>query len=412
MLRAVTSLLRMSLADLAASPARSMLTMFGVIWGIASVIILVAIVSGFQTQMERRWEQFGVNMLVMEYATSYERDGTRYPLTYNLNDPAFLKAGDPYIKDAEPEVESWYQMQAGDKDRWFSVVATTPEMRQMRDWNPGEGRFFNRIDYERFSKVAVIGYRVKDFFFPEAESVLGERITIAGTGFTIIGSFDQERAMSDWSVFIPLSVLDASIAPVTSGTSGRRASVTIYATLTSLKDYDRGKLLARRLLAARHGFDPGDENAIRFQDFAAEWREDAKKIFLAFLFVFYAVGIMTLTVGAVGVMNIMLVSVQERTREIGLRKALGATRLGVMAQFTLDALLIMLAGGIAGIALGIALIGIMRMLPLPEQFPPPVVTALSIGIAAVVVIVVGIAAAYYPARKAALLDPIDALRSE
>jgi putative ABC transport system permease protein len=169
--------------------------------------------------------------------------------------------------------------------------------------------------------------------------------------------------------------------------------------------------MVKRLLAARHGYDVTDESAIRVRDFA-EWRDMAKKIFGMFFAVFYTIGILTLAIGAVGVMNVMLVSVQERTREIGLRKAIGATFYVILTQFMAESLAIALIGGIMGMAVGLLLTGIMRMAPLPDTFPPPVVTATTIYIAVAVNIVVGLLAGTLPARQAASLDPIVALGSE
>ena len=409
MFQSLYNLIKLSASNLLANRVRSGLTMLGIVWGIASVIILIGIVSGFYQENLRRWQDFGLNMLVLDYSSSYEVEGTRYPLTPDEKDADFLERENPYVLASAAEIRFYREIQVEEKKQWFPIVATTEKMATLKNLKPSYGRFLTHIDdsYER--KVAVIGNRIKETFFEELEDekVLGKDIFIGGRVFTVVGVFEQRRTTVDWTCFIPLSTYKSVF-----GTSGRSHSeLTIYASLRSITDYEKGKTYAIRQLASKYGFNPTDKNAIRVRDFA-EWRKSAMTTFLMFFGLFYSVGVMTLAVGAIGVANVMLVAVQERTREIGLRKAVGATPVVIMAQVTIETLVICLIGGVIGIALGLVIVGVMRTLPLPETFPPPIVTLPSIYIALIVDILAGLLSAFYPARRAALLDPIVALREQ
>ncbi|OPX23946.1 MAG: hypothetical protein B1H03_00105 [Planctomycetales bacterium 4484_113] len=402
-------LFKLALTSLGLNKLRAGLTMFGIIWGIATVIILVSVISGFAKQNQQMWKDMGVNLLIMEYAPYFTRDGTRMPLTPDPADAAFIEEYNPLVRAAAPQVEEWRQMQVGAKKDFFGISATTPHMRGIRDYRLAAGRFFGPIDYDNCSKVAVVGCEVKNTLWGEGASVLGKQLAVSGVTFTVIGEMERRRGGSDHRVFIPLSTYEKSLARL--GESRGRGNFSIYAALKNQMQYDATQTMLRRMLAARHGFDPSDEEAIRFRDFS-RWRQQSQVLLLMMFIVSYFVGVTTLAVGAVGVMNIMLVSVGERVREIGLRKALGAPSGSILGQFLLEALILTLAGGFFGIVLGLTLVGLLRLLPLPEQFPTPVITANTICIAVVVNVVVGLIAGTYPARQAALLDPIVALRTD
>ncbi len=408
MLNRIYRTVAVSLQNLAVHRVRSYLTMLGIVWGVATVIILIAIVSGFYQDNLRRWKSFGMNMLVLDYSPSFERGGTLYPLEADVDDASFLERENPYVDEAGAEIRVYVDVQVGEISDGFGVSAVTPNMSSLMDLKPDYGRFFNEIDYLQVRKVAVVGERLRDTFFKElkAEEVLGKELFISGKVFKVIGVFKPRRTRVDWGIYVPMSAYQATFAR----TGGGRSSLTIYASLKNIEDYAKGKAFALRQLASKYGFDPSDENAIRVRDYA-EWRESATKIYLMFFGLFYIIGILTLAVGAVGVANVMFVAVQERTREIGLRKAIGATKRTIMSQFVVEALIICVLGGLVGIALGVSIIAVMRALPLPETFPPPVVTHGSIYIAGAVNIIVGLISAYYPARRAAEMDPILALRS-
>jgi putative ABC transport system permease protein len=430
-MKALTTVIRQAFYNLMINRSRTVLTMFGIAWGIATVILLASLVSGFHRQNMRRMEQSGLNMLVLDYGRfGTTEDGALIPLKHDLADAQFIVDNCPYVVKAVPQIESWLNMTVGDKERRFGVTASTPEIAEQMQLKLLHGRFFNAVDNDSRSKVAIVGYRVAEHFWGEGVNPVGEdivltvqsssvqrsgnsvSITVSGdetmsVPFKVIGMIGRERSDPDFHVYIPLSVQESLF-----GEPGvQSGSLSIYATLDSINDYDKGVEMVKRLLAARHGYDVTDESAIRVRDFA-EWRDMAKKIFGMFFAVFYTIGILTLAIGAVGVMNVMLVSVQERTREIGLRKAIGATFYVILTQFMAESLAIALIGGIMGMAVGLLLTGIMRMAPLPDTVPPPVVTATTIYIAVAVNIVVGLLAGTLPARQAASLDPIVALGSE
>jgi putative ABC transport system permease protein len=419
------TIIKQAFANLAMNRGRTVLTMFGIIWGIATVIILVALISGFNEQNVKQMEQNGVNMLVLEYSDTYMKDGVLYPLVPRLEDAAYIAENCPYVKEAVPQVESWTEMTAGQQSHGFHVVASTDEIKDEMELKPEVGRFFNSIDFDTRAKVIVVGYRIADEFFgsgggggfggggsssapAETPKAVGKTVSIFGQEFSIIGQLPRQRSQNDWTAYMPLTVFQSVFATPTNPLGG---NMTIYATLDSPVHYDAGSLMVRKLLNARYGLDPADEDAIRLRDFA-EWRKEASAVFLMFFAVFYTIGLLTLTIGAVGVMNVMLVSVQERTREIGLRKALGATPGVIISQFVFETLAITITGGVAGMALGLVIVGALRALPLPDTFPPPVITVSVIIVAAISNIVVGLFASILPSKRAANLDPIVSLRAE
>ncbi len=402
-------IIKLALASLSINRLRSVLTMFGVIWGIATVIILVSVINGFRVENEKMFEYMGADLLVLEYSPFYEANGVRYPLSFDEDDASFIEANSMLIESAAPQIQEWREMQVEDKKRWFGLSATTEKMDDIQRLELASGRFITTVDNENASKVIVIGERVREFFFGNDTDVIGKKITMSGSTFTIIGVLQEQNTHNDWRTYIPLKTYESAISPMAERRSW--GSALIYAKLKDLKRYDQAREEVRRILAARHGFEPTDEEAIRFRDFS-EYRSQVNLLLLIMFTITYAIGLITLALGAVGVMNIMLVNVKERIREIGLRKAIGASRPSIGMQFLAEALILMLIGGVIGIILGVFVVGVLRELPLPEGFPVPAISAGIIYTAFAVNILVGIIAGTYPALQAASLDPIVALRTE
>jgi len=408
-------LLKLATASLLSQRARTFLTMFGIVWGIAAVIILVSIVGGFKAQNDEMWLGMGIDKVQLRYSDSYEVAGTRYPLVADAEDADFIVAYSANVRRAGVEQEEWRQMEAitgashsgSAEGDWYGVIGMTPPLRELRDLKVEHGRFLSTVDYDQASKVVVIGNEVAKGLWGEDAVPVGEILGISGTNFTVVGITPEDAGRMRWRVLMPLQTYETSL-----GLVGQRGNFSIMVEMKDPKLYDQTVVEIRRMLAARHGFDPDDEDAIRFEDFA-RWRERGQAMFLAMFVVFYFVGVMTLAIGAVGVMNILLVSVRERTREIGLRKALGAPRRSVLAQFLLEALILTTIGGAVGIALGLSAVGMLRgTMGEVEGFPTPVVTMTSVYAAIAVNLLVGILAGTYPARQAATVDPIVALRAE
>ncbi|MCD6282030.1 ABC transporter permease [bacterium] len=408
-------LLKLATASLLSQRARTFLTMFGIVWGIAAVIILVSIVGGFKAQNDEMWLGMGIDKVQLRYSDSYEVAGTRYPLVADAEDADFIVAYSANVRRAGVEQEEWRQMEAitgashsgSAEGDWYGVVGMTPPLRELRDLKVEHGRFLSTVDYDQASKVVVIGNEVAKGLWGEDAVPVGEILGISGTNFTVVGITPEDAGRMRWRVLMPLQTYETSL-----GLVGQRGNFSIMVEMKDPKLYNQTVVEIRRMLAARHGFDPDDEDAIRFEDFA-RWRERGQAMFLAMFVVFYFVGVMTLAIGAVGVMNILLVSVRERTREIGLRKALGAPRRSVLAQFLLEALILTTIGGAVGIALGLSAVGMLRgTMGEVEGFPTPVVTMTSVYAAIAVNLLVGILAGTYPARQAATVDPIVALRAE
>ncbi len=273
----LTTIIKQAFANLAVNRGRTVLTMFGIIWGIATVIILVALISGFNEQNVKQMEQNGANMLVLEYGDTYTKNGVRYPLVPDLGDAAYIIQNCPYVKQAVPQVENWAEMTVGQRRDGFHVVASTTEVADTMQLEPDFGRFFNVVDYDSRAKVIVVGYRIADTFFGSGEGrggrgggsssgsaptivpkAVGKTISIFGQEFTVIGQLPRQRSMSDWTAYMPLTVFQSVFATPNNPLGG---SLSIYATLDNPLNYDAGALMVRKLLNARHGLDPEDEDS-------------------------------------------------------------------------------------------------------------------------------------------------------
>jgi putative ABC transport system permease protein len=407
----------MSVASLMRQRTRTFLTMFGIIWGIAAVIILVAIIQGFKSRNQQFFAGVGVNKLMMEYSDTYEKDGIVYPLAHDVTDKEFILKYCPNVEAATIETTSFRPMErvgrmegmggGGEGENWFRACGVTQDYTRLRDYELSYGRLISIVDEETSQKICVVGSNVVENLWEKDANPVGQQIAIGGVVFRIVGALKQSQSFNDFSVLIPYSTYENSLA-----TQRHGGDFTLMLLLKDPKLYDATRIQITRMLAARHGFDPNDENAIRVQDFA-RFREETVKLFAMMFILVYFVGMMTLAIGAVGVTNIMLVNVKERTKEIGLRKALGATAGKILWQFITEALLLTVVGGLVGITLGLLLVAALYpMAAKTDAFPTPVVTISSILVAAVVNVLVGVIAGSYPASQAAHLDPIQSLRDQ
>ena len=401
-----------------ANKLRSFLTMFGIAWGVGSLLVLVGLGEGFRSGQHRQLATLGNDLVMMWNGTipavANQHTGMR---------PYQLTMGDAAAVRQLPELRA-VTVELGRNDlyevsQWANtsshVIGVEPNYPVVRFIPMDTGRFLDAADLENRRRVAVLGFKAVALLF-SGRPMLGETITINGTEFTIVGSVGKisrgNNDFDDQKVYIPVTTMQ-ELFPLLGSNIPEDALTSIQYQPATKGEIGAAVAAVHRVIAERHGFDPSMQDA--FDEFNTIQEEKMiGAIFTAMDVFLGGVGIVTLGLGAVGIINIMLVSVTERTREIGLLKALGATKRSILAQFFWEGLLLTGISGLIGIVLSAGFMWILQEV-LTGKMPgwdPPRLVPWSAALALGSLVISGVAAGLYPASKAAEMDPIEALRRE
>jgi putative ABC transport system permease protein len=388
---------------------RSALTMLGIVIGISSVILTVGLGQGAQNQVKEEISALGSNLLIVSPGSSTDSEGVRGGFgsasTLTLEDAAAIDEDTvPDAARVAPTTTSPTSLTVGETNWTTLAFGTTAEWLDVRAQTVASGRFFSDDEVAQAAAVVVLGPETASELFPDGSPV-GETVSADGTQLTVIGVMESSGTSSSGDSQDDQAVLPIGTAQRLSGATGSSVS-TIYVEATSAETLSAAYQEIEALLANRHGVSTDEADfSIATQDSLVETANSTNKVLTVLL---GGIAAISLLVGGIGVMNIMLVSVTERVREIGLRKALGATPQVIRRQFLVEASLLGLAGGVVGV-----LVGVVGARVLPDLIDQPVAVSLSATLVAIgTAFGLGVGFGVYPAGRAAALTPIDALRSE
>jgi len=406
------SVIRTALRALCVNPLRSSLTALGIIIGVGAVVAMVAVGTGAQDRLEARIQTIGANQLVIRsgsVTSSGARLGYGSRRTVTEDDAYAIDRQVPAVQAADPGMGGKGQVAVGNNNWFTGIWGASHKHFEVREWKVAVGRPFGELDVQNSAKVAVIGETVSRKLFGDTDPI-GQVIRINKVPLTVIGLLER-KGQSVWGsdqddgVLLPISTLRSRI--IGTAQSRRRTVEGIWVKVRDGSRMTEATEAIRALLRQRHRLQPGQRDDFIVQDMSEvlRAREESSR---AMTLLLAAVASVSLLVGGIGIMNVMLVSVTERTQEIGLRMAVGARARDILAQFLVEAATLALIGGLFGVLLGVAgsyVIGHFADWPIALQLDS---IALAVGFAGLVGIFFGL----YPARKASRLMPIEALRYE
>ena len=398
---------KVALRSIMRNRMRSLLTSLGIVIGVCSVIVMVAVGQGTQQKIVNKIASLGTNLLMVRPGTSQfggisRGAGSENRLTLDDVDKISKEA---YYADAvSPLVTAGVQVIGGGNNWNTSINGVSVDYLKIKDWKLESGEFFEEKDIRSKKKVVVLGETVADELF-HGQDPIGEKIRIRNTPFTVIGVL-AEKGQSSFG----MDADDVILAPATTvlyRLKGGAYIDMIYVSAVSTAQMDAAEGEITRILREAHRIEPGDDADFNIRN-QTEIIEMASSTFEALTLLLGAIAAVSLLVGGIGIMNIMLVSVIERTREIGIRLSVGARSSDILIQFLIEAIVLSLSGGLIGIILAFGVILFLSNFAGMSTVVNPMIILIAFAFAAAV----GIFFGFYPARKAANLNPIDALRYE
>ena len=398
--------IKMAAATLVANKLRSSLTMLGITIGNASVIAMVGIGQGAQKLAAEQFQSLGPNVLfVRPGSRETRRTILDLPKTLVLADAKAIASQVPTVAQVAPQIDSRQLITYRNQNANSQITGTTPEFLSVRSFDVSRGRFINEIDLKRNNRVAVLGSELAERLFA-TQNPIGKHLRIKNISFEVIGVMESKGSLlgtnQDETVFVPLTTMANQLV-------GRTSPYGIDVSFISISARDEGGVRAAKfqienLLRLRHKITGEDDFTVRTPK---EVMEIVATVTSGLTIMLAAIAGISLLVGGIGVMNIMLVSVTERTEEIGLRKAIGAREQDILTQFLIEAVILSVAGGIFGILIGVGGVGLVATFSPLSASISPVAIVLAVGISGGIGLFFGV----FPARQAAKLDPIVALRS-
>jgi putative ABC transport system permease protein len=399
------------IVDLKAQKLRAFLTMFGIIWGTVAIVVLVAFGVGFRKQTMANMHGIGEGLAIVwpgKTTKPWSGYGIGRPLSFVEEDTKLVASQVPNVAGISPEYGKRTVTRVGDNILTALISGVNVVYGDIRNINPeAGGRYLNTLDLQERRRVALIGDKVKEFLFAEQDAV-GKTIFIGRIPFTVIGVMQKKTQPSSYNsrdenrVFIPLTTFESVYG-----------SVYLNNIIYQVKDPTLGEETAkqvREVLSKKYKFDPTDQNAVWIWD-TTDFDRLAFYMFLGINVFLGLIGSFTLGVAGLGVANIMFIVVQERIKEIGVKRAVGATRMNILFQFFSETFFIVFTGSAIGFLISYGIIVALSFLPIKEYVGTPILSMEVVAITVLVLVAVGLMSGLMPARRASNLDVVECLRT-
>jgi putative ABC transport system permease protein len=412
---------KQTLAALRAHKMRSFLTMFGIAWGIASVIILVGLGLGFSKDQKKRMEMLGKDLVIMWGGrTSAQAGGLAAgrKITLTIDDARLIRNQCYLVKAVSPELQRNVPEVSPYNSAARQISGVWPAYQDFRSLILSEGRLMTDDDERDANRVVILGWNAARQLYP-GQPAMGTTLIIARYPYTVIGVLAEKKQNSNYSgpdndmLYVPYAAMARDFPPPPAKgeaiTKGYLSDIVME--VADPETHEEAVMQVRRALARQHHFEPTDKDALFIWD-TMEGSKILARIFRVITLFFGCVAVTTLALGGIGVMNIMLVAVTERTREIGILRALGATKADILNQFLAESAVITVLSGLIGYSFGVGICLLMAIMPLPDFLATPVISPAAVITSLITLSVITVTAGMYPARRAAEMEPVQCLRYE
>jgi putative ABC transport system permease protein len=417
----LSEIFRQAVATFRAHKLRTFLTMFGLVWGIASVILLVGLGRGFVVDQKRHMETLGKDLVIVWGGRTSTQVGGRAAgreIRLNVDDAELIRDECYLVENVSPELRRTIPEVSQFNLANRGVVGMWPSYQDFRSLKVSEGRLITDDDEREGRRVLVLGSKAYRQLFP-GQPAIGTTVLVKSVPYSVVGVLAEKKQNSNYSgpdndyLFAPYSAVSRDFPPPEKPGAGitRGYLDDIVFEVGDPENHEAAVLQVRRAIGRVRHFDPTDKDALFIWD-TMDGAKQLAKIFGVVTLFFGCVAVVTLCLGGIGVMNIMLVSVSERTREIGTRKAMGATKRDILRQFFAESAMLTIVSGILGLSVGIGICVAMVVIPLPDFVPHPIVSPISIVISILTLSLITVTAGMYPAQRAADMQPVESLRYE